>query len=176
MSEDIGECTPTVILLLSQPRQVTVVEVRRVVAAELGEEAAAMVEWIGENGAGMSYIGWRNGKTPYHLGTCSEPYITRVGTANAGEPVRWMMKEEVPPEAPRLCEAWMSHTAWLYVDALTAGSLGDGRSHLSNVLRVASWLVDEKCVLVWLYGGESKRVVLPSPETVLSFRNGLWPE
>ncbi|MGH7131673.1 MAG: hypothetical protein ACREJO_06995 [Phycisphaerales bacterium] len=143
---------------------------------ELGGDAAATVRAVGENDAGMSYMDWHLGPTPYHLGTCDEPYISITGVGKVGEPARWMMREEMPPEDERHAEAWMAHAAWMYVDALQMRSLGGGREHLGNVLRLASHFVDEATALVWLCGDEPKRVALPTAETVASLREGKWPD
>jgi hypothetical protein len=172
-----------VVLLLDRARRVSAEEARRVVRAELGEETAATVRPVGDNPAGMSYIDWRHGTTPYHLGTSSEPYINAVGVGKVDRenklvsPLKWTMHEEAPPEDEGLCRAWMSHIAWLYVDALLFHSEPeDDELHLRHVLRIASHFVDERCVLLWLRGGEPKRVTLPTAQATASLRAGEWPE
>ncbi|MBS0196522.1 MAG: hypothetical protein JSR77_07170 [Planctomycetes bacterium] len=175
MSDEHEHCTPTVVLLLKEVRRVSVDEARRAVDAELGPDAAATVSAVGENSEGMAYIDWYLGPTPYHLGTCDQAYISTAGAGKVCEPLRWTMKEEIPPEDERLCEAWMSHVAWLYVDALTVGSLGGGRRHLGNVLRIASHFIDGRCSLVWYCNPTPKRVVLSSPRTIACLRSGEWP-
>lgn len=175
MSDQDQECTPTIILLMKELRRATVPEVRASVALELGDQAAATVRSVAESDVGMSYIDWYHGPTPYHLGTSDEPYISRVGVLKPGEPANWTMKEEVPPQDHRLRDAWMSHTAWLYVDALTIGSLGGGHNHLPSVLRIASHFIDDRCALVWHANPQPKRVTLPTPQTIASFRAGVWP-
>lgn len=161
---------PMVILLQLRHRQVSVAEVRRIVAVELGQVAADTAVWIGENSAGMSYWQWRHGSTPFLLGTCTEPYLNIGGVSRGGRPVEWTIREEPPPDDPNLKEAWDSLKAWLYVDAH-----GPCRDHLGNVLRIASHFVDETCSLIWLYGGEPKRLLLPMADSASSLRRGEWP-
>jgi hypothetical protein len=170
-----------VILLLTEVRRVSVAEAQKVVAAECGQESAATVRAIDdakhEHGPGMEYLDWQVDSIPFHIGTSSEPYISLVGVSKAGQPVKWTMKEEVPPDDEHHRAAWMSHNAWLYVDALTIGSPGGARAHLGAVLRVASHFIDERCVLVWLYGRErwTKRLATPTKETKSALSRGKWP-
>lgn len=166
---------PTLFLLLREPRVVSVDSLRRAVAAELGMEAAATVEMVCENAMGGAYFQWRNGPTHQHLGTSNQPFIHLAGQCKKGEPVRWQMREEVPPDEPSMCEAWMAHNAWLYVDALNMVPPHDERDHAGVVFRIASWFVDDRCVLLWLRGGDKKRVALPSAATIASLRRGQWP-
>lgn len=183
LAADEQRVFPMVVLLLDRVRRVSQEEARQVVRTELGVPTAATVRAVGDNAAGMSYIDWRHGTTPYHLGTSSEPYINAVGVGKVDEknritaPLKWMMREEVPPEDDAMCRAWMSHTSWLYVDALLFHSEPeDDRLHLQHVLRIASHFVDERCVLLWLWGGEPKRVTLPSAQATASLRAGEWPD
>lgn len=173
---------PVVVLLLNAVRRVSEREARRVVACELGDEVARTVRVVSENAVGMSYLDWKVGPTPYHLGTSSEPYLNVIGVSKVDHenrqvgPTKWTIREELPPEDPACCEAWMSHSAWLYVDALLFHcEPHDDDLHLRNVLKIASHFVDERCVLVWRYGGEPKRVALPTPQTLAALRAGQWP-
>ncbi|MFN0134516.1 MAG: hypothetical protein ACKVS9_00185 [Phycisphaerae bacterium] len=173
---NIGSDCPTLILLLREPRPVALDELRSVVSLELGSAAAATVQWVGENAAGGAYMQWRNGATPHHLGRFSQPYISLTGKCEVGRPIRWKMREEVAPEDPALCEAWMAHNASLYVDALNIGRTRDDRDHRAVVLRIASRFVDDRCVLLWLAAiGDHKRVLLPSPTSLAAIQKGLWP-
>lgn len=182
MGDEIQHDFPMVVLLLDRVRRVSADEARRVVQAELGDEAASTVRSIGANAAGMSYLHWRLGTTPYHLGTSSEPYINAVGEGKVDAenklvgPLKWKMREEVPPDGDAHCSAWMAHTAWLYVDAILfePGPEADG-VHLRHVFRIASHFVDDQCVLLWHWGREPKRVALPSPQATASLRAGVWP-
>lgn len=173
--EEISTTVPTVVLLLRSPRCVSVAELAHIVAEEIDDEAAATVTWVGKNAFGGEYLEWRSSATPYHLGTFGGPYIHLAGAAKIGEPMRWHMREEVPPAEPALCEAWMAHDAWLYVDALNLGARRDNRDHQNVVLRIAGRLVDEHCTLLWLPGAEPKRVALPTPHAVAALRSGTWP-
>lgn len=182
MFTDYDHAIPTVLLLLNRIRRVGVPEARRVVAAELGDEAEGTVNEWPVGSTTRCYLEWRAGVTPYHLGTCSEPYVPVIGDGKADSaktPVgtmEWTVSEEAPPEPEELCNAWMAHTAWLYVDALVFESRAhEGGRHFGNVLRVCSHFIDERCVLVWLYSGEPKRVALPTPRTVKSLQAGVWP-
>lgn len=182
MADNDTHEVPMVVLMLDRVRRVSGREARQVVAEELGEEVAATVTVISENSVGMSYIEWRVGSTPYHLGTSSEPYLPVLGVGKVDdggrlvEPMRWTMREEVPPDGDELSEAWMAHTAWLYVDALLFHSRPeDADRHVRNVLRIGSRFIDERCTLVWLWGNEPKRVALPTPQAVAALRSGEWP-
>ena len=171
-----------IILMLNQVRRVTTEEARQAVPAELGDTPAQTVWYVGENFMGMEYIQWKLGDTPYHLGTSSEPYILMGGEAQLDEqsqefgPVKWRMREEVPPETEPHRSAWMSHVAYLYIESLLFHSAAEeGDMHLENVLKIARNFVDERCVLLWHWGGEPKRVALPTPKAIASLRNGHWP-
>jgi hypothetical protein len=186
MSDDASLHVPTVILLLTQVRRVRADELRRVVAAEIGEAAAATVQVINEDPEAMEYITWRDGQTHHNFGTSPNPYIHIFGEGR-NEPetgtikwTKWTMREEVPPEDEVICEAWMQHNAWLYVDALLLGMTEQTREQtrpvaLSNMLRIASHFIDERCVLVWRCGGKTKRVALPTVDTLAMLRAGEWP-
>lgn len=172
---------PTVTLMLNAVRRVSRAEAHSIVLRELGQDAAQTVRVVNEDRVGMCYIDWKVGPTCYHIGTSSDPYLPVFGTARIdgdnkviGQ-VKWTMREEVPPEDPECCEAWMSHVAWVYVDALVFTPYADREAHLRNVLRISSHFVDERCLLIWLYGGEPKRVALPTPRTVAALRAGEWP-
>jgi hypothetical protein len=177
---------PMVVLLLNQTRRVDVAEAAAAVSAELGHDAASTVRAIGDDydddPPGMHYIQWRLGSTPYHIGTSPEPYLSVVGVGKVDsdnqlvDPINWRMREEVPPDGEELCNAWMSHTAWLYIDALVFhGSASDADKHLQNVLKISRHFIDHRCILVWLWGKEPKVVALPTSDTVESLRRGRWP-
>jgi hypothetical protein len=174
-----------VVLLLDRIRRVSIEEARRIIDAEHGEDASTSAQAINEDGDGMRYIDWRFGGTPYHIGTSSEPYINVIGegkldevTGRVGE-MKWKMSEELPPDSERERDAWMSHAAWVYVDALFfhTSSFAEDQQHLRHVLRIAGQLADERCVLFWLWGpkDQPKRVALPSPRVIASLRAGEWP-
>jgi hypothetical protein len=164
------------IMLLKEPRAVSIEDAAKVVASELGQEAAATVHLAAENPDGMRYIDWRLGETPYHLGTAPAPYLKRIGVSKAGQPIRWTAQEEIPPREPRHCEAWMAHEAWMYVDALTLGRAGRPKEHRPNVLRIANHFIDDSCTLLWLWGGIDKHVSLPTPKVRAALANGRWLE
>ena len=174
--DELVDPIPMLVLLLKRARFVPVEEVARVVAAVVGPEASASVRLAAGSLEGMQYIDWDVDGTPYHLGTSSGPYLKRIGVGKAGEPVRWTMQEEIPPRQERHCEAWMSHEAWMYVDALTIGELSRAPGHVSNVLRIASHFIDEDCVLVWLQGGVDKHVSLPTARVRAALARGVWRE
>lgn len=171
-----------VVLMLNRVRRVSVSEASRAVATELGNKAAGTVRAIGANSATMSYLEWRVGATPYHLGTSSEPYLPVFGVGKVDSesrvvgPMKWTMREEVPPEGEEFCNAWVAHTAWLYVDALLFHPTARGDdTHLRSVLRISSHFIDERCVLVWLWGREPKQVALPTAGTIEAMSAGRWP-
>src|SRR5262245_1251498 len=163
-------------ILLKEPRIIQLDRTAQVVKAELGPDAAATVRSAAGNPDGMRYIDWQVGETIYHLGTCPEPYLKRIGVGKAGQPIRWTMQEEVPPPEERHCEAWMSHTAWMYVDALDHPPPGRLSTHLPNVLRIAGHFVDDACALLWLWGGLQKHVSLPTPRVREALAKGKWIE
>ena len=177
---------PMIVLLLDRVRRVAVDDVRRIVQAEQGDDAATTMRVVGENGAGMQYIEWRFGDTRYHIGTSDEPYIQLAGVADVDRETgrvgefKWTMREELPPESEAECGAWMSHAAWMYVDALLFRPLPSATDdpHFRHVLRIAGQLVDERCVLLWLWGPERdpKRVLIPTPDVVAALRRGVWRE
>jgi hypothetical protein len=181
MPPDLSDEIPTVNLLLNQVRRFRTPEVRQLVSEVLGDFAAASVRAVGEN-PGMEYIDWRDGEATYHLGTSSEPYINTLGTGKVGpdgrvSEMKWTMREEVPPPVEAHAEAWMSHTAWLYIDALLHNvARADRPRHQQNVLKLAGRLVDARCVLVWLHGRDPKRTALPSHNFTQSLRSGIWPD
>ncbi len=171
-----------VVLLLDRERRVALDEARHIIQAEHGKDAA---ETIQEHpGRDKRYFRWKLGETPYNMGTFNGPYINAVGqgkvnndTGKIGE-VKWTMWEEVPPEGEAECTAWMSHTAWMYVDALLffSSSPEEDEVHRQHVLRIASQLVDHRCVLLWLWGpsDQPKRVALPTPDAIAMLRSGSW--
>jgi len=172
---------PMVVLLLDRVRRVSIAEAREIVAAELGGEAAATLRDI-SGASGMSYIAWKVGSIPYHLGTSSEPYLSisgegKLDVQGRATDIRWRMREEVPPEGKDYCDAWMGHSAWLYVDALLFSSdPAHDHQHMQNVLRIANHFIDDRCVLLWLYGTEPKQVALPTSQAIAALRKGTWPE
>ncbi len=183
MDHDVREVIPTITLMLDQLRRVSYDEVRQVVQTELGDEAEATVQLISDHPQGMNYIDWRLGAAHYHLGTSDEPYINRIGVGKVDAetmvvgPMKWTMREEVPPEEEAHCSAWMRHNAFLYVDAILFHTPPEEDGlHLQNILRIASRFVDERCVLLWRNGGEPKRVALPTPQVIASLRAGVWPD
>ena len=177
---------PIVILLLDQVRRVEVEEARRLVLDELGASTAATVQLINDAGPGMHSIQWHVGETWYHLGTSPDPYVPWLGegkidkqTGRIGE-MTYTTREEPPPDGEAERAAWMSHTAWMYVDAplFNSSSHEEDRQHSQNVMRLASRLVDHRSVLLWQYAPKDlpKRVKLPTLETIAALRNGSWPE
>jgi hypothetical protein len=173
---------PTVILLLNQARRIPVPEARLLVSEVLGKSAAASLRLVGDNPAGMEYLDWRDGHAAFHLGTSSETYINSLGTGKVDpdgrvSEMKWTMREEVPPPDESRAAAWMSHTAWLYVDAILHHvDPADRPRHQVNVLKLAGRLIDPRCVLVWLFGGEPKQTAIPSPQFTRSLRSGIWPD
>jgi hypothetical protein len=182
MSQDSSLHIPTIILLLDRVRRVRADEAARVVTSVMGPTAAASLTAINEDPHGMEYIEWRDGETIHHIGTSPQPYITVSGegkedpaTGNI-ELTRWTMREEVPPDDPTMCDAWMRHTAWMYVDALRMEPTDEARDVARrNVLRVASHFVDARCVLLWRRGSNDKRVALPTPHAIATMQAGEWP-
>jgi hypothetical protein len=164
-------------LLLTSTRRIPLPESQSAVQDAIGQTAAATVRVINESDVGMSYTRFHVGKVPYHIGTSIEPYIRRFGTAKPGEQIKWTIEEEVPPEDPVLCDAWMMHKAWMYVDSLRFVDPDDGVDHFVNVMRLAGRFVDERCVLIWLLGPreQPKCVTLPAAENVAALRAGRWP-
>lgn len=175
----------SIILLLDRVRRVGIEEARRLVQAEHGEQAATTLQVINEDSPGMQYIDWRFESAPYHIGTSSEPYINVIGVGKIDEQtgivgsMKMTMREEVPPEGEAECDAWMSHAAWMYVDALLFHSTSpeEDRRHHQHVLRIAGQLVDERCVLLWLCGpnDQPKQVALPTPAAIAALKAGSWP-
>lgn len=179
---DQNRVCPMIVLMLDGVRRVGVEEARCAVRAEAGEDAASTVRVVVENPQGMSYIEWRVGDATYRLGTSSEPYINAVGSGKVDEemrltePLKWTTWEEVPPEDEACRTAWMSHAAWLYVDAWVCRTPpAEDAMHVRRVLRIASRFVDERCVLLWRWGKEPKQVALPTPRAIESLRAGVWP-
>lgn len=182
MPDDADRDFPMIVLMLRKLRRVRVDEARRAVAAELGQETAATITDVGGHPLGMQYITWRHGTVGYNLGTSPEPYIRTFGVATSDEDgvfrhVKWTMREEVPPIDEAHADAWMSHSSWLYVDALTYWEPPAADAiHRRHVLRIASHFLDGSCTLLWLWSPEEpKRVVLPTPHAAASIRAGLWP-
>jgi len=175
----------SIILLLDRVRRVGLAEARGIVHAEHGEQAATTLQMINEDSPGMQYIDWRLDATPYHIGTSSEPYLNVIGVGKLDEEtgtvgsLKWTMREELPPEGEAECDAWMSHVAWMYVDALSfhSSSPEEDQRHLQHVLRIAGQLVDERCVLLWLWGpsDQPKQVALPTPAAIAALKAGNWP-
>jgi hypothetical protein len=174
--DELPDPIPMLIILLKEARVVPVDRAAGVVKQELGPDAASTVNLVAGDPQGMRYIDWKFGETIYHLGTCPEPYLKRIGVGKAGEPIRWTMQEEIPPREDRHCEAWMAHTAWMYVDALDHPPPGRPSAHLPNVLRLASHFIDDACVLLWLWGGVDKHVSLPTPRVRAALAKGRWIE
>jgi hypothetical protein len=172
----MDDLIPNLILLLKEPKVVSIEQAEEAVNAVLGPEPAATVRLVGENTDGMRYITWQVGTTPYHLGTCREPYLNKLGTGKVGQPIRWTLREEVPPHEERHAEPWMAHEAWMYIDALALGRDARPAAHLPNVLRIASHFIDDACLLLWLWGGVLKHVSLPTPRVRKALSNGRWLE
>jgi hypothetical protein len=177
---EIGHMIPTVILLMNTVRRVSESEAIAVVSSELGDEVGQTVCMRAERDVGMSYLSWKIGDVWYNLGTSSDPYVPHVGIAqsNGEHPdavqVKSSIRGELGPQDQVLFEAWASHRAWLYIDSLTWHAESDEwECHLGRVLRVASQFVDERCVLVWLWGTD--RFAKPTQQAVASFRAGHWP-
>ncbi len=174
-----------VTLLLDRVRRIGREEARGIVQAEHGEQAATTLRIINEGSPGMQYIDWRLDATPYHIGTSSDPYLNVIGVGKIDDKtgtigsLKLTMREELPPEGEAECNAWMSHVAWMYVDALPfhSSSPEADQRHLQHVLRIAGQFVDERCVLLWLWGpkDQPKQVALPTPATIAALNTGDWP-
>lgn len=113
---------PMVVLLLDRVRRVAVDEARHIIQAEQGEDAAASAEF--SDCGVMQYFQWHFGETPHHIGTSSEPYldtprreVLSEETVTAGE-INTTIWEQIPPQGEPERRAWLSHNAWMYVDAL----------------------------------------------------------
>jgi hypothetical protein len=173
-----------VTLLLDRIRRVELEEARRVVLKELGEESGASVTLACETAGGMSYIEWKHGSAHYHLGTSDFPYTGPrvVPHLEAGEATVDASLQTPPPRQQRtphaqtIRQAWTSHRAFLYVDALLFHvPPQNDRLHFGAVLRIASHFVDDRCTLLWLYGSQPEQAILPTPQSLASLRAGLWP-
>lgn len=174
--DELPDPIPMLTILLREPRIVEIQRAADVVKTELGEDAASTINLIAGDPQGMRYIDWKLDETIYHIGTSPDPYLKRIGVGRAGQPIRWTMQEEIPPSQERHCEAWMAHTAWMYVDALDHPPPGRKSTHLPNVLRIASHFIDGNCTLLWLWGGLQKHVSLPTPRVRTALAKGKWIE
>lgn len=182
MSDEIPRYYPMIVLLLKAVRRVSADEIRRVVQAELGNQTAAGIESMGQKQDVMQYHFWRHDRAFCNFGTCCEPYPNTIYEGEVDSdtklitPTKSQYREEVPPQDEVMCQAWMQHNSWIYVDALLFHTPPeDDHIHYRRVFKIASHFIDERCVLIWLYGGEPKRVALPTPQAIASLRAGEWP-
>ncbi|MCC5786163.1 MAG: hypothetical protein JJU33_05640 [Phycisphaerales bacterium] len=156
-----------VVLLLDRFKRIEPEEVRPIVEAVVGSEAAASAFGGHTDSSGSMMFMWRCPQGHQAFGSYDAPYPQELLDHQLS-----IGRGQSLLSAPELRRRWGAHTAWLYAD----GWRGDPDALESNVLRILSHFLDERCLLVHRRAPPPSELVIPSDSLAAAWREGKWPD
>lgn len=156
-----------VVLLLDRFKRIEPEEVRPIIEAVVGSEAAASAFGAHTDSSGSMGFMWRYPQGHQAFGSYDSPYPHEMLDPQPG-----VGRGQSLLNTPELRRRWDAHRAWLYAD----GWWGDLDALESNVLRILSHFLDDSCLLVHWWRPFPAELLIPSDSLAAAWREGKWPD